>query len=181
MIVLPTLWWGSIVAGAAALAIRRPLAAMRLANGVLTVVVVGWVFLCGLGIAAQLQRGPGMDGLARETVFDAPHRLLSHIAVVLVAVAFCVSVPLAIERAAHRDGVGRLVLHLTLATATAMLVFLSAFTGYLGHPPVTEGSYFRFRVLHTMVVPFTTTLPLLGWLLLARRYRPASKPGATAG
>jgi hypothetical protein len=170
--------WGGIVAAAIALAFVRPLYAVRVTNGVLAAVVVLWMLLCGLGIAGQIDRGPGMDAMGRETMFDAPHNALNHVVVVLVAVAFCVSIPLAIERGVHRDGVGRLVLHVTLALATEAFVLLSAFTGYFGRPPVTDGSYLRFRLLHTMAVPFVATLALIGWFLVVRRYRRAFRPEA---
>ena len=171
VVLVSALWWAAIVAGATALALGRPLTAVRLAGGLLTAVVVVWVPLCALGIAVQLQQGPGLHAVARATPFHAPHRFLNHAAVVLVAVAFCVAIPIAIERAVRGDGGRRLVLHLTLAITTEIFVLLSVFTGYLGRPPVTEGSYLRFRLLHTMTVPLIGTLSLLGWLVVVRRYR----------
>lgn len=65
----------------------------------------------------------------------------------------------------------RPVLHLTLAVGSKILVLLAAFTGYLGRPPMTEGRYLRFRVLHTLAVPLVGTVILLGWLLVVRRYK----------
>jgi hypothetical protein len=55
--------------------------------------------------------------------------------------------------------------------STLAFVLLSAFTGYLGGSPVTEGSYLRFRLLHTVVVPFLGTLSLLAWRILVGRYQ----------
>jgi len=50
-------------------------------------------------------------------------------------------------------------------------VLASSFTGYLGGPPTNETYYLRFRVLHTMSVPFIALLSLACWFAVARRYR----------
>jgi hypothetical protein len=170
------LFWAGLLAAGIALAARRPAGAVRVAKVLLAALVVVWVMACATGIAIQARRRGGVgEELWRRTPFDGPHAVLSHIAVVLVAIAFCFCVPLAVARAVRRDGTARLVLHLLFAGATAMLILLSSFSGHLGRPPRTDGSILRFVILHFMAFPFLGTLTLLGWWLVVRRYaRPST-------
>jgi hypothetical protein len=168
---IATVWWALIVGSATVVAVRRPAVALRAAISLLTVLVLVWLLVCSAGLAAQIQQGPGMHSVQTDTPFHGPHRWLNHGAVILTWVTFWWLVPVAVERAVRASGVGRLVLHLLLATSTLGFVFLSAFTGYLGQDPVTEGSYLRFRVLHTVLAPSLGTLSLLGWRILVGRYR----------
>jgi hypothetical protein len=141
--------------------VRRPVTALRAAITLLTGLLLVWLLLCGVGVAAQILQGAGMGGVETDTPFHAPHRWLGHGAVILGWVTFWWLVPVAVERMIRAGGVFRLLLHLLLASSTLAFVLLSAFTGYLGGAPVTEGSYLRFRVLHTAVVPFLGTLFVL--------------------
>jgi len=95
--------------------------------------------------------------------------------VVLAWIAFWWLITVASERAIRVGGVLRLSLHLALAAATLALVLFAAFSGHLGRPPATKESYLRFRVLHTILVPFLGTVSLLGWRILASRYRVSRK------
>jgi hypothetical protein len=168
---IPTIWWALIVGGATVIAVRRPVVALRVSVGLLTTLVLVWLLLCGAGVAAQIRQGGGMHAVETDTPFHGPHRWLGHGVVILSWVTFWWLVPVAVERAIRSGGIWRLLLHLLLASSTLGLVLLSAFTGYLGRAPVTEGSYLRFRVLHTALVPVLGTLSLLAWRVLAGRYR----------
>ena len=79
--------------------------------------------------------------------------------------------PVAVERVIRAGGAWKLVLHLIVAGATLGLVALSAFSGDLGRPPLTDASYVRFRVLHMVLLPFLGTLSLLAWRTVAGRYQ----------
>jgi hypothetical protein len=166
-----TIWWALVVGGATAAAVRRPVVAVRASVGLLTTLVVVWLLLCGAGVAAQIRQGGGIHAVETDTPFHGPHRWLGHGAVVLAWVTFWWLVPVAVERAIRTGGPWWLLFHLLLASTTLGLVLLSAFSGYLARAPVTEGSYLRFRVLHTVLIPLLGTLSLLAWRVLAGRYR----------
>jgi hypothetical protein len=167
---IPMVLWILVVGGATVTALRRPVVALRAASSLLTVLVLVWLLLCGAGVAAQIRQGAGMDAVETDTPFHGPHRWLGHGAVILGWVTFWWLVTVAVERVIRAGGAWRLLLHLLLASSTLALLLLSAFTGYLGRAPLTEGSYLRFRVLHTALVPFLGTLSLLGWRILVGRY-----------
>jgi len=83
-----------------------------------------------------------------------------------------------IERAVrHRSW--RYVLGPFLAAIAVVLVLATAFTGYLGPAAIDAPSYLRFRVLHTIVVPFVALIAVFVWAFAAWRmrvHRPSEQP-----
>jgi hypothetical protein len=156
---------------ATALAVLRPAAVVRVARVLLAILIGVWLALCATGIVVQWQQGPGLDAVGRVTPLHGSHAILGHVVVILILVSLSWAVPLAIERAARTRRLPVAGVHLFLAGAALILVLLSTFTGSLSRPPVSEGSYLRFRVLHTILVPFLGTLALLGWVAVVRSYR----------
>ena len=127
----------------------------------------------GLGIAVQWLQGPGPDAVLRETPLHDAHRATSQMLLGLAWVAVLTTAPVTGERI----GATRRwwwLLHLPLSGLALTLLILSSFTGYLGTPPVTEGSYLRFRVLHTMLVPPLAALCVFAWAWATRSY---GRPG----
>lgn len=149
------LWLAIIAAAASLLAARRPAVAARATSALVCGLLVGWLLLGGLGIAA-LRR---------------PHLLLGYGVVILAWVAFWFVIPAAIQRTLQTGRILRLLVHVGCASASLALVLFSALTGYLGDPPVTEASYLRFRLLHTLTVPLLGTVALLGWCAIAMKHR----------
>lgn len=164
---------GSAVVAVAAVvvAVRRPALAAQAATRILNGLVLVWLLACGLGIAVLVQQGGGPGGAEVATSFHTPHRLLSHVVVIFAWWALWSLVPLALVYVDRGGGVWICIFHLFLAGASLTLVLASAFTGALGRPPVSAESYLRFRVLHTALVPVLGTLALVGWRVLAGRYR----------
>jgi hypothetical protein len=173
-LLVPAFLWVAVVSGAAMLAVHRPAVALRAGTWLVTGLVLIWLLLCGLGLAAQVRQGGGIHAVVTETPFHGAHRVLSHAVVMLAWAAAGWMMPVAVERAIRTGGVGMLLLQLPLAAATLILVLLSAFTGHLAAPPVTEASYLRFRILHTVLVPLMGTLSLLAWRVVASRYATSS-------
>jgi hypothetical protein len=144
------------------------------------------LFTVASGVAVQWKQGgqwkPGAQGEAVliDTPFHSTHRVAAHVLVAATWMAVLASLPMTIAGIAVTRRWWWLT-HPPLSLLTLGLLLLSGLTGYLGRPPVTQVSYFRFRVLHTILVPTLGVLSLLAWMWAARSYRRAVAAERTHG
>jgi hypothetical protein len=135
--------------------------------------LAGLLFWCvpAIGIVIQFMQGSALDAVLTDTSLHGPHRAFSQLLPLLTWATVCAAIPVAIERASRAGGALQLLMHLLLASGSLVLGFLMTFSGHLGVPPVTPATYLRFRVLHTIALPFLGTIALLCWYVVVRRYR----------
>jgi len=136
---------------------------VRAARGVIAGTIGLWLLESGLGLAAATyHRGSGRDAFQRVTPFDAPHGLLGHLLLLIVAGAILLAGAHAVGQPPSSRGGCRPAVQTVLSLGAVLLAALSIFTGYLARPPLTEGSLLRFVMLHIVLCPFLGLLSLIG-------------------
>jgi hypothetical protein len=165
-----TVGLGLITVGLALGAWLRPRLLLVATRALLCCLLVIWAAGVATGILAQWQQGPGPEAVRIETRWHVPHRTLAHISIGATIWSGLASVVLSLERGV-RTRRWLSLLGVVAVCTVAFLVLATSFTGYLGDAARSGPSYFRFRVLHTLLVPFVTGAAIAAWAYATLRLR----------